>query len=218
MKIFPVRIIRSLLTISMGGLFIGLYHPHDGMVALVLAIAGAWFYRETYLKNPSQSQAFVLISGMFISGSIGTLVEFWGIHNGYWAYHDLSNGSTFPLWLPIAWALAFLGLYRIESFFVERIRLTSTGSKLALITAFSLLLPTWGEIIAINMGVWSYSWGHQLLGVPLLAILLLTLFHLGVFIVMSLLCTLYQVRDNVLIQFVEEADSIPARKSVEEEI
>ena len=156
------RIFQSLLVIALGGVFIGLFHEHDGMVALALAISGVWFLRNTYLKNPTQAQAFVLISGMFISAAFGTIVEYWGIQNGYWAYHDLSGNPPFPLWLPIAWSLAFIGLYRVESHFVQHLKITSMHKKLTLACAFSIFLPTWGEVIAINMGVWSYTWDYEL--------------------------------------------------------
>ena len=52
----------------------------------------------------------------------------------------------------------------------------------------SATLPTWGEIITIYLGVWTYHWPYKFMGVPLLAIILLMVFHMSIFMLYSFYC------------------------------
>ena len=53
---------------------------------------------------------------------------------------------------------------------------------------FRVLAEIGGEIITINLGVWTYTLPLQLFGVPLLAIFLLILFHTTIFLFFTYLC------------------------------
>ena len=191
------RVGKAFLMLLIAGGLIGLLHPYDALVAGILALNMILITWSMYRKSPSTSRAAILIGGSLLTGVLGVKVELWGIQNGYWEYHDLSNGRHFAYWLPFAWMLAFLFLYRVEEYFIRRLALTCLKKKLLLAAIVSAVLPTWGEIVAINLGVWTYSWDYQLLGVPLLAILLLSLFHTAIFLFLTVTVRKLQVEDIV---------------------
>ena len=172
-------------------------HEYDSVVAAALLAILALFFWRTYQSNPSTHRAVILIAGGLFTGFFGVQAELWGISNGYWVYHDLSDGRDFARWIPFAWALAFVFLYRIEEFLFNHLNLHSLKSKLLLVAPLSGLLPAWGEMVAINFGAWSYSWGYQFFGIPILTVVLLTVFHVCVFLTLTFICRKYQIDDNV---------------------
>ena len=71
---------------------------------------------------------------------------------------------------------------------------------LALLIA--MVFPTLGEIVVINLGAWTYHWPLQLLGVPLLAIVLLMIFHTGVNFLLLVICKRLKI-NNVVFSYRE---------------
>ncbi len=191
-----LRILRSFTILLIAGGVIGLLHHEDGIVAGFLAVTGFvifWFIG----RQQSMSGKIIFISGMALTGFLGVRVEIWGIENGYWIYHDLSEGRVFPYWLTPAWMCAFAFLYRVELHFIKLLQLTDLKQKILLATIISVVLPTWGEIITISLGVWTYTWGFQLFGVPLLAIFLLAVNHMVIFVFFTFVCRAFGVEDLV---------------------
>ena len=197
MSTLSLRLLRAFFVLFIGGAVIGMLHQYDSAVAAILLAVITMFYWRTYQSNPSTHRAVILISGGLFTGFFGVQAELWGISNGYWVYHDLSDSRSFARWLPFAWTLAFVFLYRIEEFFINHLNLQSLKSKLLLVALLSGLLPAWGEMVAINFGAWSYSWDYQLFGVPLLTVVLLTVFHVFVFMTLTIICRKYQINDAV---------------------
>lgn len=183
------------MKLSLAGMMIGLLHAHDGWVALILAVyMTLTVWKKFRLKSGDR---FIYLTGLIISAFFGVLCELWGIYFGYWKYHDLANGREFPFWLPFAWGLAFTYIYKIEKQLVISVPITGFWSKLSMALLIAMIFPTIGEIITINLGVWTYSWPYQIFGVPLLAIFLLMVFHTGVNGLMSFICRINNWKDPV---------------------
>jgi hypothetical protein len=187
-RIAVLRLLRALVMLVFMGAVIGVLHHRDVMVAGILAFISVFFFwrqvrgrKEPYLKT-------ILFSGMLLTGLLGIQIETWGISNGHWQYHDLPDQRQFAYWLFFAYALAFLFLYRVEVSYIRIFGLKTFRSKLALAAVGSFIFPTWGEIIAINLGTWTYSWEYQFFGVPLLVMFLLMLLHVTVYGLFVLIC------------------------------
>lgn len=166
--------------LATAGTFIGLFYEQDWVVAAGLAPGVLLMaYRKRTLPW-GERRIFYL--GILLSAGLGTLCEYWGVSNQYWTYHGLDEGRHLPAWLPFAWGGAFGFLYSVEHGLIRRCGLEHFSSKLLLVVVLSAVFPTIGEIITIQLGVWTYAWDYQIFGVPALAIVLLTVFHTGIYL------------------------------------
>ncbi|WP_035805375.1 hypothetical protein [Lunatimonas lonarensis] len=179
-------ILRNLLKLTVAGILIGTLHAQDALVALILAAYAGYTLGKKFLSGSADRGIF--LAGFLISSVFGVLCELWGIHFGHWEYHDLSGSRQFPFWLPFAWGLAFTYIYGIERDLVLCLRIHTLFGKVILALLVAMVFPTIGEMITIYLGVWTYNWPYQILGVPLLAILLLMVFHSGVNLLMGIIC------------------------------
>lgn len=187
-------LLRGGVVLLVAGGAIGLLHDWDMLVAVLLLALVAWRFYILFEQEGTKHTLAMAVA--FVATALaGTGVEVWGIHYGHWEYHDLSDGRHFPYWLPLAWGAAFLFLYRIEKRLMRDLDIRTPQAKLILIIAVATIYPTWGEIVAINLGVWTYTWGWQLLGVPLLAVGLLVVLHTSMFFLSCLLFRRFGVRD-----------------------
>jgi len=188
---------RPFLSLLIIGSVIGYFHQYDFfLLILLLCIFVYRFYKDIKI-NPEKHKAFILLSGTIISGLLGVFAELWGIENGYWLYYDLSDNRQFPYWLPLAWGLTFMFFYRIEENILKEIDVSTLKLKLLMVVTLSAILPTFGEIITIYFGVWTYTWPLQILGVPLLAIFLLVVFHSTVFLSFVFICNKFNITNKV---------------------
>ncbi len=176
---------KNLLKIFIAGTFIGLLHTYDSGVAVILAVYLVLSLSKGWKRDPKEGR--ILLLGAVLSGTLGVCCELWGIYFGHWEYHDL-GGRAFPAWLPFAWALAFTFIYRLEKDLFSALSLTKESGRWVLALLVVMIFPTLGEIITINLGVWTYNWPLQFFGVPLLAIFLLMVFHTGVNLLMTRIC------------------------------
>jgi hypothetical protein len=165
------------------------------MVAGLLMVYLIYTLMRKFKENDEEKWIYLI--GVILTSILGVVCENWGISNQYWSYHNLDNNREFPYWLPIAWALAFTYIYRIEKEIILIKNITSTTSKILLALIISMVFPTIGEIVVINLGVWTYHWPLQFLGVPLLAILLLMIFHTGINFLLMAICKQWNVKDVV---------------------
>ncbi|SHM78825.1 hypothetical protein SAMN04488057_103328 [Cyclobacterium lianum] len=186
---------KNTLKLTLAGIFIGYLHSEDGWVALFLASYLVYTLTKRWQSPAADRQVY--LTGAILSGVLGVCCELWGIYFGYWEYHDLGPDRSFPFWLPFAWALAFTFIYQLEKdlFLLSGTRQLSVKIIITLLVA--MIFPTYGEIITINMGVWTYFWPYQILGVPLLAIGLLVIFHSGLNFLMVLLCRKFGWKNEV---------------------
>jgi len=141
------------------------------VLALPLAgVALAYPFRRG-LRRASPADTATAYFLMTTTGVIGDLTEAWGTPHGHWTYNHLPAGQSVPLWVPLAWALAGVLLQRLDR------RVLDPGwpvpRRLATAYAFGFVFPLLGESICIANGVWAYHWPLEILGVPLLALLLI---------------------------------------------
>jgi hypothetical protein len=186
-SIFIITIIKLVIA----GLFIGFLHSYDFAIALILLLYIIINFEKRVYNDK------ILFWGMLSTGLFGTFAELWGIHNHYWFYHDLSQARTFPYWLPLAWGSAFRLMYNFEKEILSIIALKNIFYKYILFFMVSLFFPVIGEIITINLGVWTYTWPYQFFGVPLIAMFLLIVFHMAINTVFLGICRKYQIKNAV---------------------
>jgi len=182
------------------GVVIHLLQDRDVWLMLVLALNAVLIG----LRKRKSESANIYFLGFLISATGGVLAENWGISNGLWKYHDLPGGRVFPYWLPFAWGLAFSFLYSFESFYIRVLRIESLRNKILLTMLVSLVLPVFGEIVTVYLGVWTYYGGYQILGIPLYAMGLLVLFHTSTFLLLVIVNSYWKKPDPVFsVRFVK---------------
>jgi hypothetical protein len=195
-------LLKSTVKITIAGLIIGLLHEHDFWVGILLLIYFVLFiYREFYRKNATKNK--LLLIGMLLTGVLGICAEIWGVHYGYWEYHDLTNNRQLPYWLPFAWMFAFRFIYQLETQLIYALDIKSIRNKTWLAVLISAIFPAYGEVITINLGVWAYSWPYQFLGVPLYAVICLVVLHMGINFLLSIWVKKKGINDPV---FISEKD------------
>jgi len=187
-------VLIATLKLIVAGCVIGLLHRHDGIIACILAAYIIWKW-PTELA-PKGSLNAILVSGMAGTGALGAAAEWWGIHQRHWTYHDLSDGRSFPYWLPLAWALSFYYMYRLERQILAHMKPTLIG-KFVIFFLVALLFPVVGEIVTIALGVWEYHWSWQIAGVPLIAMAYLVALHMSVNGIFLIICRTWRISDPV---------------------
>ena len=197
LKKLSLIFLRPFISLLIIGFIIGYFHKYDFLLLVLLCCIFIYrFYKDT--KNTyEKNKIYILLAGTLISGFLGVCAEVWGIENGYWVYYDLSNNRQFPYWLPLAWGLTFMFFYRIEENILEIVKINTLKTKLIMLVVLSAILPTFGEIITIYLGVWTYTWPYQIFGVPLLAIFLLVVFHTSIFFTFTFICKKFNIQNKV---------------------
>jgi len=185
------------LKITIAGLAIGYLHAYDFLLGMLLLTRILVLIYTDYIKSSSKN--WILLAGMLLTGTLGVLVEIWGVSNGYWEYHDLTNNRQLPYWLPLAWMYAFRFIYKLERQVIAILNLKKLQHKTYLAIFITAVLPVFGEVITINLGVWTYSWPYQFLGVPLYAIICLVVLHMGINFLLSLVVRKKKIYDPVFI-------------------
>ena len=190
---FLLEILKAFIKLCIAGLLIGLLKSYDLIIALILLIK---IFHVVY-KNViiSKIKNWILLYGMSLTGLAGMIGENWGVSNAYWEYHKVSR--ELPLWLPFAWMLAFYFLYSIESRLIPYLEYKTIKNKLIIAFWLSLLVPAFGEIITINLGVWTYYWPYQVFGVPLYAFMCLVFVHMIVYGILAFICKKKNINDVV---------------------
>jgi len=185
--------LKRLVILSIAGIVISVLHHLDLIVFFILAA----FTALIYLRRRKSKNFKIYCFGFLISAIGGIIAENWGIQSGLWTYHDLSNGREFPYWLPLAWGLAFSFLYSFEQYYIKTLKLKSLKSKITLTLIVSALLPTVGEIVTVQLGVWTYHSGFKIVGIPLYAIGLLCAFHTATFLLLFTVNLYWKIPDPV---------------------
>jgi len=192
-KGFFKEIVKAIVKLLIAGFLIGFLKQYDWIIAILLLLK---ILHVIYVNiSKATNKNWILLIGMLLTGFSGTIAEVWGVSNGYWEYHKVSR--DLPLWLPFAWALAFYFLYRIESGLIPYLKNKTISNKLIIAFWLSLIVPALGEVITINLGVWTYYWPYQIFGVPLLAFACLVFVHMLIYVILSLICKKYKIEDIV---------------------
>ncbi|MGY5353942.1 hypothetical protein [Wenyingzhuangia sp. IMCC45467] len=192
-KNITISLLKATLKICIAGVFIGLLHQKDWLVAIFLILKVVHSMYNLGFSNKQKN--WIVPIGMFLSGVLGIGAEYWGISNGYWEYHDIQ--SLMPLWLPFAWMLAFSYVYKLEKELFAQLNKPSLKTKTYITFLLALVFPAFGEVITINLDVWTYYWPYQFLGVPLYALVCLIVFHMVVNYLMFLLSNKTNIKDEV---------------------
>lgn len=185
--------LKRLVILSIAGVVISVLHSWDLVVLMILAT----FTGLIYLRKKQSKHVKLYFLGFIISAFGGVLAENWGIHTGLWTYHNLSDGREFPYWLPLAWGLAFSFLYSFEVYYIKTLKLKSLKNKIILTLFASTILPTVGEIVTVQLGVWTYHSEFKIFGIPYYAIGLLGLFHTATFLVLYWINLHWKTQDPV---------------------
>ncbi|QXP62518.1 hypothetical protein [Polaribacter sp. HaHaR_3_91] len=193
-KLFLKETLKALLKLIIAGILIGVLKEYDAIIAgiLVLKIIHN-VYKEIIL--PKKNKNWLLLIGMLLTGFGGIVGETWGVANGYWEYHEVTR--ELPLWLPFAWMLAFHYLYKLERTLIPLLKEKTQKNKVFLAILLALILPAFGEVITIYLGVWTYYWPYQLFGVPLYALICLVFVHMLVYTLLHFICKKYKINDVV---------------------
>ncbi|MGJ8742873.1 hypothetical protein [Polaribacter sp.] len=193
-KLFFTAILKAIIKLIIAGILIGYLKEYDGIIALILILKIIHNIYKEILK-PKTNKNYILLIGMILTGFGGIVGETWGVHNGYWEYHKVTR--ELPLWLPFAWMLAFHYLYKLERALIPLITNQSQKNKIILAIILALILPAFGEVITIYLGVWTYYWPYQILGVPLYAFICLVFVHMLVYTILHVVCKKYKINDVV---------------------
>ena len=192
-KGFLIEILKAIIKLCIAGFLIGFLKSYDAIIAIILFLK----ILHVIYKNIiiAETKNWILLIGMIVTGFGGMVGENWGVSNNYWEYHEVSK--ELPLWLPFAWMLAFYFLYSIESRLIAFLTNKTISNKLIIAFWLSLLVPAFGEVITINLGVWTYYWPYQIFGVPLYAFICLVFVHMLVYGILSFICKKWKINDIV---------------------
>lgn len=190
---FLLEILKAIIKLCIAGFLIGFLKSYDAIIAIILFLK----ILHVIYKNIiiAETKNWILLIGMIVTGFGGMVGENWGVGNNYWEYHEVSK--ELPLWLPFAWMLAFYFLYSIESRLIAFLTNKTISNKLIIAFWLSLLVPAFGEVITINLGVWTYYWPYQVFGVPLYAFICLVFVHMLVYGILSFICKKWKIKDIV---------------------
>ena len=192
-KGFLLEILKAIIKLCIAGFLIGFLKSYDTIIAIILFLK----ILHVIYKNIiiAKTKNWILVIGMTVTGFGGMVGENWGVSNNYWEYHEVSR--KLPLWLPFAWMLALYFLYSIESRLIAFLTNKTISNKLIIAFWLSLLVPAFGEVITINLGVWTYYWPYQIFGVPLYAFICLVFVHMLVYGILSFICKKWKINDIV---------------------
>lgn len=192
-KGFLLEILKAIIKLCIAGFLIGFLKSYDAIIAIILFLK----ILHVIYKNIiiAETKNWILVIGMTVTGFGGMVGENWGVSNNYWEYHEVSR--KLPLWLPFAWMLALYFLYSMESRLIAFLTNKTISNKLIIAFWLSLLVPAFGEVITINLGVWTYYWPYQIFGVPLYAFICLVFVHMLVYGILSFICKKWKINDIV---------------------
>lgn len=188
------EVLKSLTKLIIAGVLIGVLKKYDELIACILILK---IIHNIYIEIilPKKDKNWILIIGMLLTGFGGIVGETWGVTNGYWEYHEVTK--SIPLWVPFAWMLAFHFLYKLERNLIKLLKEQTQKNKIILAIILALILPAFGEVITIQLGVWTYYWPYQIFGVPLYALLCLLFVHMLVYSILHFICKRYRINDIV---------------------
>ena len=192
-KKFLAELLKGIAKLIVAGVFIGYLKEYDLIIALILVAKLTHNVYKDIIKPKNKN--WLLLIGMLLTCFGGIVGETWGVANGYWQYHEVSR--ELPLWLPFAWMYAFYFLYKLELKLIPLLKNKSQKNKIILALILALILPAFGEVITIQLGVWTYYWPYQLFGVPLYAFICLVFVHMLVYTILHYICKKYNIKDLV---------------------
>ena len=175
-KKFFTEITKAVIKLIIAGVLIGVLKKYDAIIAGILILKIIHNIYKDILK-PKTNKNYLLIVGML------------------WEYHQVNR--AIPFWVPFAWMLAFHYLYKLEGKLIPLLQHQSQKNKIILAIILAIILPAFGEIVTIYLGVWTYYWPYQIFGVPLYAFICLVFVHMLVYTILHFICKKYKINDVV---------------------
>ncbi|OYU83219.1 MAG: hypothetical protein CFE24_12355 [Flavobacterium sp. BFFFF2] len=175
---------------------------HYAIGSLFLGLILIAFVRSYRRFADNRAQFWVATFGICITLLLGLMAEIWGTSQGHWQYLAIPNDIAIPFWVPFAWGLSYKTIYSVEKVLLPHFS-NGLGKWLVGIVLPALVLPILGEIIVINNGTWHYTWQPQWLGMPLIPVVLLVVFHVSIVILMCGICKWFSVKDPVYAALVD---------------
>ncbi len=191
--IFPV-IISYTLKIILAGLIIGLLYRRENLLVIILALV--LVYKIYKLTKDKSTNIRLLIPGMLLTGFLGVVIEYFGTKLNYWEYHHISG--QLPRYLLIVWMFAFMFMYNIEKKIFLSIENITPLKRKVIILFIVIVFPTIGEIVCINLGVWTYYYPYIFLGVSPYTIFYIALVHIIINYFISIYLKKKNIKDIVL--------------------
>lgn len=180
------------LRITIAGIIIGYFHEHDIWLAVFLFLKMIHSYFTKIKNDPARG---IMIRGMLLTGLIGVFLEIIAVIFNQWEYHDIP--FKLPFWLLFAWMLSFRILYEAEKSIFPLLDQNKPYAFLITAGLLSMVFPTFGEMITIALGVWTYHIPFQLFGVPYIVMIGLMLIHMTVNTFFVQYCKKHQIKDVV---------------------
>ena len=185
-------LLKNTIKLTIGGVALGLLHQYDLVIALLLVLK---IIHSFYKSIKNQTFSILMVIGFIITALIGCTCEYYGTKLGYWEYHDVAH--KMPRWLFFAWGAAFILIYQIEIQINQQVKNLSEQRKKYMILFMAAFFPTLGEMIAINLGTWTYYMPYKIFGVPLAAIFALVIIHTSVNAILKLISKKFKIKDFV---------------------
>ncbi|CAM1340677.1 hypothetical protein [Tenacibaculum amylolyticum] len=184
--------LKNTIKLIIGGIAIGLLHQYDLLIAILL---GLKIIHSFYKRVKTNSLSILFIIGFILTGIIGFTCEYLGTSYGYWEYHDVPYQT--PRWLFFAWGAAFILIYQIEAILYQKFPNMSNRNKNLYILFIVAFFPTLGEMVAINLGTWTYYVPYKIFGVPLGAIAALIIIHATINVFLGTVGKQFGIKDIV---------------------
>ncbi|MDY0781461.1 hypothetical protein [Tenacibaculum sp. IB213877] len=185
-------LLEGTLKLVIGGIIIGVLHKYDSLLAVLLFLK---IIHSIYKAKKNNTYSIIFIIGMIFTGLIGLLTEYIGTEYGHWQYHEVN--TQLPNWLFFAWVGAFVLMYGIEAKINLNYPNLTNKNKQLLVLFMAFFFPSLGEMIAINLGTWTYYWPYQILNLPLLAFFGLTVIHYLIHATLTLMSKKLNITDIV---------------------
>ncbi|TCP24669.1 hypothetical protein EV195_105100 [Tenacibaculum skagerrakense] len=183
---------KNTVKLIIAGLLIGFLHKYDLIIALLIFLKLIHTFHRNY-KADTFSIMFLI--GFIVTGAVGLFFEYIGTSYKYWEYHDISR--QVPAWLFFAWGGAFITTYQIKMQIYKELPELSDNIKLYITLIIVALFPAFGEMIAINLGTWTYHLPYKVFGVPLIAIAALIIIHFTIHNILSFFTKKSGIKDIV---------------------
>jgi hypothetical protein len=185
-------LIEGTLKLVIGAIIIGVLHKYDTLLAVLLFLK---IVHSIYKAKKNNTYGVMFTVGIIFTGLVGLLTEYIGTEYGHWHYHDVD--TQLPNWLFFAWVGAFILMYGMEAKINQINPNLNPKNKQLIVLFMAFFFPSLGEMIAINLGTWTYYWPYQILKLPLLAFFGLTIIHYLIHVALSSICKKLQINDVV---------------------
>ena len=175
--ILKTPLARAIFKVVAGSLVVCALHSRPELLTAILVGLLALYVGYDWYRGPRTSYGLDAIFMVLTTGMIGYLTESWGTSHGYWAYAGTDAENLVPFWVPVAWAHAGQLLHSLERGMA--FDSMPAPKRIFLQIILGMFFPLLGESICVANDVWQYVWPYKILGIPALALMLISWAHLA---------------------------------------